>query len=48
MKACENINKGGRPKRWYMPTKQVILPEKYADALIEIALEWQQNEVVSK
>jgi hypothetical protein len=37
-------NKRGRPKLWFLPVKTVRLPEKYHQALIEIALEWQQNE----
>ncbi len=40
----QNLNKGGRPSLWFLPTKTVRLPEKYIPALLEIAKEWQENE----
>jgi hypothetical protein len=41
-------DKGGRPSIWISPTIPVRIPEKYAKALIEIALEWQENEKAFK
>ena len=38
-------NKRGRPNKWVISTKIIRVPKKYADALMEIALEWQQNEI---
>ena len=42
--AVSVLNKGGRPPKWALPTKAVRLPEKYIDALIEIAREWEEVE----
>lgn len=38
-------NKPGRPKTWTSETTHIRIPKEYAQALIEIALEWQQNSV---
>lgn len=41
-------NKRGRKRIWFLPVKTVRLPEKYLEALVEIALEWQENESLSE
>jgi hypothetical protein len=38
-------NKGGRPPKWLLPTRAIRVPAEYAEALKEIALEWQSSTV---
>jgi hypothetical protein len=41
-------DKGGRPKKWYLPLTTIAVPREYAAALTEIALEWQQSKLSDK
>lgn len=42
------VDKGGRPKKWFLPLTSLTIPRKYAAALLEIALEWQENEELNQ
>lgn len=41
-------NKGGRPKKWHGRLRQIRVPDEFADALLEIALEWQLTSLESQ
>lgn len=41
------INKSGRPVKWMLPVRQIRIPDKYADKLVELALQWQQEEILN-
>jgi hypothetical protein len=38
-------NKNGRPKKWLGETTHIRVPVEYADALRDIAFEWQLNKI---
>lgn len=37
-------NKVGRPIKWFTSVRQIRVPDKYADKLVQLAFEWQQIE----